>query len=368
VFWKSTGSQKPSATAPGAVTDAGPCQKAIRLEMSPEQISPVRADVVREFQKQAALPGFRKGKAPAELVEQQYAQPIRDEVRQRATKQSLSQIVKAYTLRPVGPFEVRKAEFSDQGGLAIEAVVEVEPAFTLASYRGIPLTRQLVEVTPEDVQKGLTSLQESMATLAPAGEGQEKARKVPPLDDELAKDLGFASLEKLREHVEAKLREQKRTAQTQALEAALCDALLARHAFEVPPGLVQRQAERLTRDFKARLLLSGMLEAKVEDEIGKFTQQLRHSAERNVKLGFIFDRVAEQESIQIAEQEVVERLWLLAQQWKKDPGDVRKLLDEQHLWPSVISTIRQEKTVKRLLDTAVITNGASAKTGSDPVR
>jgi len=361
VFWKPArlGTPPANANAPGVITDAGPCQKAVSLRVAPEQVLPVRAEVLREFQKQAVLPGFRKGKAPAELVEQHYAQPIRDEIRHRATKDSLSRMIKEHALRPVGPFEVRKAEFTDQGGLTIEAQVEVEPAFPLASYRGVPLTRRSSEVTPEELQQGLTSLQESMAKLAPAGEGQEKARKVPPLDDELAKDLGFASLEQLREHVEAKLREQKRTAQSQALEAGLCDALLARHTFDVPPGLVQRQTERLTRDFKARLLLSGMPEAQVEGEAAKFTEQLRHSAQRHVKLGFIFERIAEQETIEIGEPEVVERLWQLARQWKKDPAQVRQLLDEQHLWPSVLSAIRQEKTVKRLLEAAVIDNGGT---------
>jgi len=38
---------------------------------------------------------------------------------------------------------------------------------------------------------------------------------------------------------------------------------------------------------------------------------------------------------------------------------VRQLLDEQHLWPSVLSAIRQEKTVKRLLEAAVIDNGGT---------
>src|SRR3989338_404724 len=144
-----------------------------------------------------------------------------------------------------------------------------------------------------------------MTQLVPAGEGKEKERRVPALDDELAKDLGFENLEKLNAHVDAKLREQKQAAQTEALESDLCDALLQRHAFEVPPRLVVKQSERLTRDFKVRLLMSGIVEDKVEEEAKKFTDQLRTSAERQVKLAFILDRIATKESVTVTQDELV---------------------------------------------------------------
>jgi FKBP-type peptidyl-prolyl cis-trans isomerase (trigger factor) len=315
--------------------------------------------VVAQFQRTVTLPGFRKGKAPAELVERQYAQPIREELLQRLTQQALEQAARDYDLKPVGPFEVKSANLSEADGLTLEAAVEVEPSFALASYRGIPLTQPSTDVTSEEMDKALAALRDSMAQLVPASTGDVKERKVPPLDDELAKDLGFESLEKLRRHVEAKLREQKRAAQAQAMEAALCEELLRRHAFEVPPRMVSRQTERVTLDFKARLLLAGTGEERLEEEVARFTQQLRTSAERHVKLAFILDRIATQESITVTQEELVKRLWQLAQRWKRDPAEVRKLFDAQGLWPSVVSTIRQEKTIARLLSAATVTPSTS---------
>src|SRR3989338_3701819 len=132
--------------------------------------------------------------------------------------------------------------------------------------------------------------------------------------------------------------------------------------FDVPAQLVSHQTERLTRDFKVRLLLAGRTEAQVEEETGKFTEQLRTNAQRYVKLSFILDRIAEQESLTVTQDEVVGHLWQLAQRWKKDPSEVRKFLDAQELWPSVVSTIRQEKTVTLLLKAAKITNGTLSTT------
>jgi FKBP-type peptidyl-prolyl cis-trans isomerase (trigger factor) len=78
-----------------------------------------------------------------------------------------------------------------------------------------------------------------------------------------------------------------------------------------------------------------------------------------VKLAFILDRIAAQGSITVTQDELVARLWQLAQRWKKDPAEVRKIFDAQGLWPSVVSTIRQENTIAFLLSAAAVTPSTS---------
>ncbi len=356
-MFRKTVQPKPS-NDDAVITETAPCQKALRIRVKPAAIAPVRAEVFGEFQRQATLPGFRKGKAPVELVERQFAKSIHDETLHRVTKQTFEQVAKDHHLKPVGPFEVSAADFTDDNGLTLQATVEVEPSFALGTYKGISLTSQPVDVSAQDMEQALVKLQESMSQLEPVGEGETKERRVPARDDELAKDLGFKDLTTLQEHVRAKLLEQKRAAQQQVQEAALCDELLTRHAFNVPPRLVSRQTERLTRDFQVRLLLSGIAEEKLSAETAKFTEQLRTSAERQVKLGFICERIADAESVTVTQDEIVGRLWELSQRWKKDPAEGRKTLDTQHLWPSIISTIRQEKTMALLCSSARIDGSA----------
>jgi len=359
MFRKSTQPPKAKQNDQITITDAGPCEKSLRLQVPLEAIAPVRSAVLGEYQKEASLPGFRKGKAPLELVEKHYAKPVHEETMRRVTQQALERVVEDRGLKPVGPFQLSRADYQDASGLTLEAAVEVEPEFALGAYRGIPLTRAFTAVTAEDVAQALAKLQESMAQLVPTAEGGPKERQVPPLDDELAKDLGFETLEKLRTHVEAKLGEQQRASQSRQLEGALCDELLKRHAFAVPPQLVSHQTERLTRDFKVRLVLAGRPEAEVDEEAAKFSEQLRTNAERYVKLSFILDRIAQRESVAVAQDEIVNHLWQVARQWQKDPVEVRKFFDAKGLWPSVVSTIRQEKTVTLLLGAAKITDGTA---------
>jgi len=340
-----------------------PCQYTLRASLSAAAIQPVRDMVVREFQREATLAGFRKGKAPRELVERHHQAGIREELVRRLSRQVLEQATTQQSLKPVSPFEVTKLDFDEAKGMTLEAQVEVEPEFRLAEYRRVPLAKPPVTVTPEELTSALGQLQESMAELVPVprpqasgslAEDQPKEKRLPNLDDEFAKDVGFETLEQLRQHLEAKLREHKQQEQARAVEHALCEALLARHPFEVPQQLVGRQVERLTRDFHARLLLMGMTEEQVAGELTTYTEQLKQNAVRQVKLAFVLDRIADQEKLSVTQDEVVERLWRLSRQWNKDPAEVRRLLDAKGLWPSVLSSIRQEKTIGFLLSVAQV--------------
>ena len=336
------------------VTQPRPCQDALRIQVTVDGVQPVREEVVREFQREATIAGFRKGKAPRELVERQHPVQIREETVRRLTRQVFEQAATERKLKPVGPFEVTRLDFNEAKGLEVEATVEVEPEFKLVEYRKIPLTKTSSTVTAEDVAQALSRLQESMAQLVPTEEGKPKEKRVPNLDDEFAKDVGLETLALLKTQVEAKLREQKQRQQRDALEQGLCEAVLSRHQFEVPPGLVGRQSERLTRDFQARLLLAGLTEDQVTQELATYTAQLQTDALRHVKLAFILDRIAEQERLSVTQDELVDRLWILSKRWGKDPAEVRRLLDGRGLWPSVISSIRQEKTMAFLLSAAQV--------------
>lgn len=345
-----------------SIKDTGPCQKSVRLFVSLERIQPVREAVLKGFQKEASIPGFRKGKAPANLIEKRYAQNIQEETMQRVMQQSLEQAAKDNDLHPIGPFEVSKADFNETKGLEVEARVEVEPTFKLSEYKKIAITRQPITIGPEDVDKGLEQLQESMAKMVPSEKpDQPKERKVPLIDDELAKDLGFEKLDKLKEHVEQKLREQKKAVQSQALESGIYEELLRRNEFGVPQRLIDNQTERLVQDFKMRLMLSKVPEEKANEEMVKYDQRLRTDAEQMVKIYFILDRIATKESISVTQDEMLAKLWELSERWRKDPAQVRKTLDEQKMWPSIVSNIRREKTVEFLLAQADISGDEIAQ-------
>ena len=52
------------------VNDVGACKKLLRVEVPEAKVDATLAEVERDYQKHAALPGFRKGKAPAALAQE----------------------------------------------------------------------------------------------------------------------------------------------------------------------------------------------------------------------------------------------------------------------------------------------------------
>lgn len=355
MFGKSKSKPETKEVADGitvTMEEIAPCQKSVQVQVLPLAIAPIRTDVVKEFKKESQISGFRKGKAPENLIQQKYAQSIQDETLHRATKAAFEQAAKGYGLRLVGPFEVSKADYDDGKGLEIEAQVEVEPEFELADYSDIKLKKEPITVSEDEKKDALKRLQESMAQMVPGKEGDEKERKVPEIDDDLAKDLGFESLEKLNEQIEKQLQQQKEQDRDQKLENDLSQELLKRHQFDVPESLVKKQKERIEEDFKMRMMYSGAPEDKVTEELEKFKDKMDKTAKDSVKFNFIIGQVAAQEKIEVTQDELIGQLWQLSQQWKKDPAEVQKIIEKEQMWPKIYSNIRHQKTLKFLLDGA----------------
>src|SRR5262249_46372772 len=82
-----------------------------------------------------------------------------------------------------------------------------------------------------------------------------RRKVVPPLDDELAKDVGdFETLDALRARVREDLEHEARHAAERALRADLMKQLAAWLPFEVPTSLMERELDRRVEDFAGRLL------------------------------------------------------------------------------------------------------------------
>ena len=65
------------------VEELAPCKKLVRLEVDTQAVNEAFASVTKDFQRHAALPGFRPGKAPQEMVVKRYEGEISEEVKKK---------------------------------------------------------------------------------------------------------------------------------------------------------------------------------------------------------------------------------------------------------------------------------------------
>jgi trigger factor len=149
-----------------------PCLVRLKASVPAAEAESVRTQVTREFAASAALPGFRRGKAPLALVVKRFAQEIRQETEERLLRRVWDEAVTTERLRVAGPLGVVEARWEDGGGFAFTGEFEVYPEVTLPPVSGFQPPEFAVEPSEEEVEAFLNGLAERQASWQGVEEGQ----------------------------------------------------------------------------------------------------------------------------------------------------------------------------------------------------
>jgi trigger factor len=137
-----------------------PCKKLMRVEIDAAKVDETFAEITRNFQREARLPGFRPGKAPKDMVAKRYETEIQDEAKRKLISESYRQAVAEQKLNVVGQPDIEEIEFAPGQKCQFAATLEIAPEFELPEYKGLPARRETGSVTPEDIEKALHLLGE----------------------------------------------------------------------------------------------------------------------------------------------------------------------------------------------------------------
>lgn len=137
------------------VTDVGPSRKRLSIEIPAETVSEKLRESIDTLAVEAALPGFRKGRAPRQLVERRFGPAVKQEARSQLIASAYSRAIEEHKLKVVGEpttEALSKAEIQDGRPLTFDVEVEVMPVFNLPALEGVPIRKPLIEVTEEAVE------------------------------------------------------------------------------------------------------------------------------------------------------------------------------------------------------------------------
>ncbi|MGQ9662134.1 MAG: trigger factor [Kiritimatiellia bacterium] len=143
--------------------DAGPCRRIMHVAVPPERIRDEYERVVSLFQREATLPGFRKGKAPLGLVEARFAREIAEEVRDTLMPVFYREALARKGIEPEAVIDVSEGVCGKTEGLSFRVTIDVPPEFSLPHYTKIPLRRQRVAVTEQQVNLTLERFRNELA-------------------------------------------------------------------------------------------------------------------------------------------------------------------------------------------------------------
>src|SRR5215471_3990142 len=320
------------------------CKRRLAVEAPIDVVQQEWERAYGRVQKQARLPGFRKGHVPRSLVKVHFSDDVRRE---------------------------------EGAPLSFVAVVEVKPAIDLTDYKGVEVQHAPVAVTADDLSTTLEHMREQQAqfhaveraaatgdlvsvdyTVAidghdpssqsgyeflvgsrsvlpeiddavvglKAGEERQvalhfaddhrredlrgragnatvkvvevKEKSLPALDDDFAKTLGeFETLEALRAELTKQLETRRQHDEQRALQEKVVDAVIARHEFTVPDSLIMRQVAHRIEHARESVRRQGIDPERMPWDYEKLIAELRPGAEKAVRRALLLEAIADKEAI-----------------------------------------------------------------------
>lgn len=145
------------------VEDLGACKKLVRFEVPQAKVDEEFESVAKDFTRHAALPGFRAGKAPRDMILKKFEKEIEEEVKRKLMSESYQQGLKDNKLIPVGQPDVEEVQFGRGQPMQFIVRLEIAPQFEIPEYRSLPAKREKGVVTEEDMERAINALRDQRA-------------------------------------------------------------------------------------------------------------------------------------------------------------------------------------------------------------
>lgn len=158
--------------------EIGPCRQEIVIEVPAEEVDAEYLQVARDYRRRARLDGFRKGKAPLDLIRQRFAEAIGEDVSERLaprywTLAREEEDVHAMLPPSVGPVEVVPGQ-----RLRFTVTVDVEPEVEIGDDRSFELPQSETEPTEAEVDELLEQVRLERSTWVPVDRSAARGDRV----------------------------------------------------------------------------------------------------------------------------------------------------------------------------------------------
>jgi len=149
------------------VNSPSPSKRELEIEVSAEEVSKEWEKVLLDYSSRTRLDGFRRGKAPKEMVKRLFYPDIKEAVIENLAPRALRESLRTENITPVGTPVISEAAFQEGQPFRFKAVIEVLPGFEIPPYKKIRVKKREVKVGEEDVGRSLEELRQKSAEYVP---------------------------------------------------------------------------------------------------------------------------------------------------------------------------------------------------------
>ncbi|HPP13511.1 MAG TPA: trigger factor, partial [bacterium] len=294
------------------------------FRIEPEPVFAEREKIVEEFRRQAEIEGFRKGKAPACLVETRYGQAIEEQLLKKLIPAAYLEGIRQHNLAVITDPEISEVKL-DREGLRFKVYVEVKPEVSVKKYLGLTLKKVEPEPVTDEMVDQILKEWEKRPELAVSIIDPEKRR---------------AWRQRIREQLETMARNRARAAE----EKQIWDQLLQEARFPVPEKLVRERARHYTEEELKRQNLQGKSEKEIRRLAEEIFEKVKPKGEEDVRKYFILEKVAELEGVGCNQEELNARIQHIARVVGEPEEEVRQKLEKAGRLEELQNEIRLDKT------------------------
>lgn len=138
--------------------EISPVKKKLRIEIDAEEVNKQLNQAYGDIKNKVRIPGFRPGKAPRKILESYYGNQVRDDVTKELITDSFPKAVDEAKTFPLGQPVLEKGSLKQGENFIYSAIMEVRPEFEVKDYLGMEITKEILSVSDEDVQKRLEEI------------------------------------------------------------------------------------------------------------------------------------------------------------------------------------------------------------------
>ena len=228
------------------------------------------------------------------------------------------------------------------------------------------ITNNLLDVRPDDEKTFRVSYPADFSSKGLAGKQVEytvkvnalRLKELPDVDDEWAESLGdeIESLADLRAKVRADLESQAKNEAEGKMRADLVRQLVEAHAFELPDRLVQHQTEQRLESVVRDMMGQGIDPRNPKLDWEKARDSLKEQAGYDLRGSLLLERIADEEKIEVSQQEIDDEINAIADASRQSPEQVRAILTKQGGERSIAGRLRNRKALDFLVANANVTD------------
>ena len=146
-------------------------RRTVSVTVPADVVKQERAVVVKRLAGRMKLPGFRKGKVPTSVVENQYGPELQKETLDKVIREAYQSALAEHSLQPISEGEVEKVDYQPEEDLTFRISFDVRPKIEVSRLGGFKVERPRVQVGEAEEENVLDRLRDQSAVWRPAEDG-----------------------------------------------------------------------------------------------------------------------------------------------------------------------------------------------------